>query len=1043
MAHRDDSGPLRLIAVGSVAVAAIATASVLYLLRGIGPGGGTMASAPPATAADDLAAIRAVAERATLAEPIPASAPTRARPQWIWSADGGDETVLVGLLEVERDPHGVARFAVDNRGDLVVNGNAIAHSDDWAAPMEVDLREHLRTGTNEFRIYARNEGGPAGVLGEIVLTDAAGTVVRRVVTDESWHDGAGRPAKVLAPLGGGPWGELAAFGAGEIDRAITVPEGFTCELVATIPRKLGSIVALAARADGTIVGSGQYSGLVEIEPCPPGGDPATTVVRPVPARIGGAQGLVFRGDDLYAVVNERLGGGPGLYRVRDSDGDGSLDAVELLRTIPGDPGEHGPHAVELGPDGMLYVLCGNHNPLPDPERSTIVRRWGEDHLQPRMWDASGHAVGILAPGAWICRTDPDGTEWEVVSIGMRNPYDLAFTPEGELFTYDADMEWDMGTPWYRPTRLAHATSGSEFGWRSGSGKWPEWYPDSLPAACDLGPGSPTGVLAGTDLAFPAPWRDALFLCDWTFGTVHAVFLEPRGSSFVGRRETFLTGKPFPVTDAVVSPKDGAMYLAIGGRNAASAIYRVRSTVPAAARPQPDATRAAERAARRSLERFHREDAPPEGVDAALPRLGDSDRFLRWAARTALEHQPVERWADRALASESRLARLEACVALARVGGSGDRGRLVATLEAFDWDRASVEERRIWLRALALTLIRLGPPDDAERRRLLARLEPRFPSDDAAANRELCDLLVALGSRVVVARAIPLLERPDPTAERFDEELLRRSDGYGPAILRMIAASPQREQLHVAASLRTAREGWTDDLRERYFRWFRRAARTAGGNSFGGFLDRIRLDALSLVPEGRRDRLERLSREEEPIVADAPRPQGPGRQWTLDEVAALAAEPHRGRDFLRGEAMYRAAACSACHRFAAFPGDGAGGPDLTGVGRRFGPRELAEALVEPSRTVSDQYRFLEFELDDGSLVVGRLLAEDGGRLRIAENLLAPHATTEIVAARVVARRPSAVSPMMAGLVDPLSREELADLLAYLQAGGDPRDPAFAP
>ena len=948
--------------------------------------------------------------------------------------------VLKKTIEVPERLRATARFAIDNAGELSVNGQVVGENRDWSWANEVDLTPHLTIGSNEIRISARNEGGPAGAVAEIVLKDRTQAIVLHEVTDASWVDDAGTPAKTLYALGEGPWGNISGFRTGDVNRGITVPDGFICELVAVIPRNLGSIVSLAAKPDGTLVGCGQYSGLIEIAPCPPGGDPAETVLTAIPAKIAGAQGLVFRGDDLYAVVNG--GDSQGLCRVRDSDGDGKLDAVELLRKIPGDGGEHGPHAVEIGPDGMVYVVSGNHTQLPEPERSTLARSWKEDHLLPRMWDANGHAVGILAPGAWICRTDADGRTWELVSIGMRNPYDIAFNADGELFTYDADMEWDMGAPGYRPTRLGHATSGSEFGWRSGSGKWPAWYPDSLPATIDLGPGSPTGLLAGTDLAFPTPWRDALYLLDWTFGTMHAVFLEPDGASYQARREEFLSGKPLPLTDAVASPKDGAMYFAVGGRNAASAIYRVRAAAPAGPKPGPDARFAEARKARRELESFHREDAPPEAVDAALARLGDPDRFLRWAARTALEHQPTERWAAQTLSLPSNLARIEACVALARVGSSSDQPRILETLSALDWNSATVDERRMWLRALALTIIRQGLPPEEVRIRLLARLEPLYPSDDFAANRDLCDLLVALGSRTVVARAIPLLERQDTAVEAVDENLLARSDGYGPAILKMISASPQREQVHVIASLRNAKDGWTDDLRERYFRWFTRAARTSGGASFKGFLEKIRQDALANTPAERRERFDRLSREEIPIVADAPRPQGPGRQWTLDEVVAVAGEPHRGRDFARGEAMYRAAACAACHRFAAFPGDGAGGPDLTGVGNRFGPRELAEAIVAPSATVSDQYRFTEFELADGRLVVGRLLSEENGKVRLAENLLAPQATTELDAATIVGRRPASVSPMMAGLVDPLSRDELADLIAYLQSGGDPRAPAFS-
>ena len=41
-------------------------------------------------------------------------------------------------------------------------------------------------------------------------------------------------------------------------------------------------------------------------------------------------------------------------------------------------------------------------------------------------------------------------------MGYRNPYDLAFNRHGDLFTYDSDMEWDVNTPWYRPTRVSQA-----------------------------------------------------------------------------------------------------------------------------------------------------------------------------------------------------------------------------------------------------------------------------------------------------------------------------------------------------------------------------------------------------------------------------------------------------------------------------------------------------------------------------------------------------------------------------------------------------------
>jgi hypothetical protein len=79
--------------------------------------------------------------------------------------------------------------------------------------------------------------------------------------------------------------------------------------------------------------------------------------------------------------------------------------------------------------------------------------------------------------------------------------------DGEMFTFDSDMEWDWGAPWYRATRVVHCVVGGEYGWRSGTGVWPAYYPDSLPPTLDVGLGSPTGVRFGAGAAFPARRRD--------------------------------------------------------------------------------------------------------------------------------------------------------------------------------------------------------------------------------------------------------------------------------------------------------------------------------------------------------------------------------------------------------------------------------------------------------------------------------------------------------------------------------------------------------
>lgn len=72
--------------------------------------------------------------------------------------------------------------------------------------------------------------------------------------------------------------------------------------------------------------------------------------------------------------------------------------------------------------------------------------------------------GVLGPGGCIYKIDPEGKRWELIATGFRNQYDATFNRDGELFAYDADMEWDLNTPWYRPTHsMNHAISGAEFG----------------------------------------------------------------------------------------------------------------------------------------------------------------------------------------------------------------------------------------------------------------------------------------------------------------------------------------------------------------------------------------------------------------------------------------------------------------------------------------------------------------------------------------------------------------------------------------------------
>ena len=215
------------------------------------------------------------------------------------------------------------------------------------------------------------------------------------------------------------------------------------------------------------------------------------------------------------------------------------------------------------------------------------------------------------------------------------------------------------------------------------------------------------------------------------------------------------------------------------------------------------------------------------------------------------------------------------------------------------------------------------------------------------------------------------------------------------------------------------------------------------DSFTKFLENIRNEALAnCVPDpAERTALDAMSKQAPAIAAaNLVVPKGPGRAYTVDEVVALAKDGLRGRSFEQGKAMFASTLCINCHHF---NGDGGNvGPDLTGAGQRYALRDFMENVIEPSKVISDQYGTEQLEKKDGSVVIGRVVAEENGVLLVMTSPLAPDFHTQVNLADVKARTPFNVSMMPPGLINGLNREELLDLVAYAMSGGDPKDKAFA-
>ena len=458
-------------------------------------------------------------------------------------------------------------------------------------------------------------------------------------------------------------------------------------------------------------------------------------VEPIDVPIGEAQGLLWAFDSLYVVVNRGRRYDSGLYRVTDTNNDDRLDKVELLRKLDGG-GEHGPHAVILAPDGKsLYVVAGNATALTKLDGSLVPRVWGEDNLIPRMVDGAGFMTDEKAPGGHICRVSPDGKHWELVAIGYRNPFDIAFNRAGELFTYDSDMEWDVNMPWYRPTRVLHVASGGDYGYRNGSGKWPPYYIDSLPPVVNVGPGSPTGVAFGYGAKFPVKYQEALYLCDWSYGKLYALHLDAQGRDLRRRARGVPGGNS--------AGPDRRRHQSQGWRD----VLRGRRAEHAIGPLSRDLLRDVSRVSPPAVDRRCRRPRQPAACGtrskrstATRTRGPSRSRGPTWATPTDSSAGPPgsrssfrirHRGASKALAeTSSPEAALNALLALTHVSAQDPahrandapapdprlRDQILAALDRIAWDQLNVAEQLDLLRVYEVVLNRFGRPDRVDGQR---------------------------------------------------------------------------------------------------------------------------------------------------------------------------------------------------------------------------------------------------------------------------------------------------------------------------------------
>jgi quinoprotein glucose dehydrogenase len=362
----------------------------------------------------------------------------------------------------------------------------------------------------------------------------------------------------------------------------------------------------------------------------------------------GAGVFARRGDVFYTCI-------PDLWRLRDTNGDGVADERTALvhgfgvRTAFYG---HDLHGIVRGPDGRLYFTVG--------DRGYHVEHEGRTHA-----DAESGAV---------FRCEPDGTGFEVVATGLRNPQELAWDDLGSLFTVDNNS--DSGDR----ARLVQIVDGGDSGWRmSGQHRgdrgpfgrerhWelphadqPAWI---VPPLAHVAAG-PSGFTADQGTGLTPHFRGRFLLADFRGAAagsgVRTFRVRPAGAAFALEDEELSIGNLL-ATDVEIGP-DGALWVSDWVEGwVGSGKGRIWRFVPQAAAAADDAAAVAE------VRQLLAGDWAAVAVEPLVTLLGHPDRRIRLEAQWELARRDAVDALRRVLAAGAAplLARVHAVQGLGQV-----------------------------------------------------------------------------------------------------------------------------------------------------------------------------------------------------------------------------------------------------------------------------------------------------------------------------------------------------------------------------------------
>jgi putative membrane-bound dehydrogenase-like protein len=766
------------------------------------------------------------------------------------------------------------------------------------------------------------------------------------------------------------------------------------------------------------------------------------------AKVDHPRGLVYDQGQLWVLHPPFLS----LYTDRDLDGvaDESKILIEGISTdqVNKRGADHTTNGIRMGIDGWIYIAVGD---------------FGFNHAR----GADGRVLSKRGGG--IVRVRPDGGDMEIYAWGLRNVLDVSIDPYLNMFTRDNTND---GGGWN--VRVTHILQGAQYGYPS---LYKNFADELMPTLADYGGGSGCGSMFLHDPRWPKEFGSAAYTCDWGTSKVYRHRFPMDGPTFKADQDVFLD-LPRP-TDIDIDGS-GRMYVSSwkdGGFDFTNEnVGFVAQIIPRGFIPavMPDLTTLPDSELAKWMSQGIA--VPCLHVQRELLRRGNSsermsammklaaDKSVPLAGRVAAIFT-LKQWMGsqchatllglaaqddsiRSFALRALTDRLSECkdvpidFLLEQLSDSSPQVRAQALISIARWGQHSPLPNTKGIADRILPLTSVLNSDGTQR---TSSLSHELPDAQRVIPHLAVNALVTLNAWQSCIDALDSTFRPgalwalrqmhtQETVSALIQRLYRPIDPDTQAgVLEVLARLYFREGDYTKGDWWGTRPDTTgpyydrqkwdqSDRIEKVLRGIQQSANDSLSQWINTQLQRHRI-AFDGSPIDKPQTLESQS----PIVIASFDPKDSRLIGNMDLNQAAAKTNGLPGNADKGKSLFTSQSCIACHTFS--DGQTPKGPHLADIGKRYSKTELLESILKPNAKIAQGFESWQFLSEDGKVYTGFVVLESAESITIRQST---GIAVEIPRSEIEERKKQESSLMPKGLVDNLTPEQLADLIAYLQS-----------